>query len=75
LNGIDNTNSKSALTKQFKTMDGRTATNAMTKTVKQAIEKHQPENLQEGAGRLKFHCAVPLRVYTISQGQGYLHTC
>jgi len=54
---MENTNSKSALTKQFKTMYGLELQQEVMTTVKQAIEK-EPENLQKGAGGQKFYCAV-----------------
>jgi len=48
MNGIDNTNHKSALTKQFKQWVDGAVTNAMTMTVKQSVEN--TGNLQKGAG-------------------------
>jgi len=47
MNEVDNTNSKSVLTKQFKRMDGWSCNKAMTMTVKQMIEKHQETSKRE----------------------------
>jgi len=50
------------------------ATNAVTTTVKQAIESTR----KPPAGRWWMKvplCCVPLRVDMVSQGQGYFHSC
>jgi len=47
VNRIDNANSKPALTKQFKTIDGGAATKEMKMTVKQVVEKHQETSRRE----------------------------
>jgi len=50
------------------------ATNAMTMTVKQAVENTRKP--PEGSWWTKVpQCCVPLRVYTVSQGKGYFHSC
>jgi len=47
LNGIDNTNDKSALTKQSKAKGDGAATKATTMTVKQSSRKHQEASRRE----------------------------
>jgi len=49
-------------------------TNAMTMTVKQVVEntRKPPEESWWMKAPL---CCVPLRVYMVSQGQGYFHSC
>jgi len=74
LNGIDNTISKSALTKQFKTMDGRSCNKSNDNDSETNGRKHQ--ETPEGSWWLKIPlCCVPLWVYMVFQGQEHFHSC
>jgi len=68
LNGIINTNNKSALTKQFKTKDEGAATNAMTMTVKASDDK-APDEPPEGSWwtKVPLGCAISKSIHSCSR--------